>query len=136
MKPLVIDTDVASFLFKNDSRAQSYLPHLRDRQWLISFMTEAELEQWALLSNWQAKRIEWLRAFLGRFAVVPSSRDLVLKWAEVMVSARKSGRRMETADAWIAATAALHDAPLVTHNASDYSGVPGLKLITEAPLVP
>ena len=52
MKPGVIDTDVASFLFKNDSRAQSYLRHLRDREWLISFMTEAELEQWALLSNW------------------------------------------------------------------------------------
>jgi tRNA(fMet)-specific endonuclease VapC len=129
MKPVVIDTDVASFLFKNDSRAQGYLPHLRDRQWLISFMTEAELEQWALLSNWHAKRIEWLRVFLGRFVVVPSSRDLVLKWAEVMVAARGAGRRLETADAWIAATAVLYDAPLITHNASDYLGVAGLKLI-------
>jgi len=63
--------------------------------------------------------------------VVPSSRDLVLKWAEVTVAARRAGRRLETADAWIAATAALYDAPLLTHNASDYLGVPGLKLITE-----
>jgi tRNA(fMet)-specific endonuclease VapC len=46
MKPVVLDTNVVSFLFKSDSRAQAYLPHLRDRQWLISFMTEAELEQW------------------------------------------------------------------------------------------
>jgi predicted nucleic acid-binding protein len=44
-----------------------------------------------------------------------------------MVTARKSGRRMETADAWIAATALLHDAPLLTHNKSDYLGVPGLR---------
>jgi tRNA(fMet)-specific endonuclease VapC len=132
MTPVVLDTDVVSFLFKSDSRAESYLPHLRDRQWLISFMTEAELEQWALLSNWNAKRIEWLRVFLRRFVVVPSSRDLVLKWAGVMVAARKAGRRLETADAWIAATAALYDAPLITHNAGDYLGVPGLKLITEA----
>src|SRR5260370_11302236 len=130
MKPVVIDTDVASFLFKNDSRAQSYLPHLRDRQWLISFMTEAELEQWALLSSWQTKRIDWLRVFLGRFVIVPSSRDLILKWAEVMVAARRAGRRLETADAWIAATATLYGAPLVTHSASDYLGVPGLRLIT------
>jgi len=28
MKPIVVDTDVVSFLFKNDSRAQSYLGHL------------------------------------------------------------------------------------------------------------
>jgi len=40
MKPIVVDTDVVSFLFKNDSRAQSYLPHLYDRQWFISFMTK------------------------------------------------------------------------------------------------
>jgi predicted nucleic acid-binding protein len=61
MKPVVLDTDVVSFLFKSDSRAQAYLPHLRDRQWLISFMTEAELEQWALLANWHTRRIDWLR---------------------------------------------------------------------------
>ena len=133
MNTVVVDTDVASFLFKNDSRAQSYLRHLHDQQWLISFMTEAELEQWALLSNWQPQRTGWLRAFLGRFAIVPSSRDLVLKWAEVMVAARKRGRRLDTADAWIAATAMLYDAPLITHNGSDYLGVPGLKLITAAP---
>jgi len=133
MKPAVIDTDVVSFLFKNDSRAQSYLPHLHDRQWLISFMTEAELEQWALQSNWQSKRVNWMRTFLARFAIVPSSHDLVLKWAEVMVTARRAGRRLETADAWIAATAMLYDASLITHNASDYGGVPGLKVITEAP---
>jgi tRNA(fMet)-specific endonuclease VapC len=90
-----------------------------------------ELAQWALLSNWSAKRSEWLRVFLGRFVIVPSSRDLVLKWAEIMVAARRNGRRLETADAWIAATAMLYDAPLLTHNAKDYLGAPGLKLITE-----
>src|SRR5579884_4313735 len=126
MKPIVVDTSVVSFLFKNDSRARSYLGHLYDRQWLICFMTEAELEQWALLSNWHSKRISWLRIFLARFVIVPSSHDLVLKWAEVMVAGRRAGRRRETADAWIAATAVLYDAPLITHNASDYSlGFPG-----------
>jgi hypothetical protein len=43
-------------------------------------MTEAELEQWALLANWSEKRVEWLRLFLSRFAIVPSTQDLVLKW--------------------------------------------------------
>jgi tRNA(fMet)-specific endonuclease VapC len=131
--PVVLDTDVASFLFKNDTRAQTYLQHLQNRQWLISFMTEAELEQWALLSNWQARRVEWLRNFLGRFAIVLSSHDLVLKWAEAMGGARRAGRRLESADAWIAATAVLYDAPLITHNPSDYLGVPGLGVITETP---
>ena len=127
MKPIVLDTDVVSFLFKADTRAQMYLPQLQDRQWFISFMTEAELEQWALLANWSEKRVVWLRLFLGRFVVVPSSHDLVLRWAEAMVAARRNGRRIETADAWIAATALLYDAPLLTHNKADYLGVPGLR---------
>jgi predicted nucleic acid-binding protein len=127
MKPIVLDTDVVSFLFKADTRAQMYLPQLQDRQWFISFMTEAELEQWALLANWSEKRVEWLRLFLSRFVVVPSSHDLVLKWAEAMVAARRNGRRIETADAWIAATALLYDAPLLTHNKADYLGIPGLQ---------
>ena len=99
---------------------------------MISFMTEAELEQWALLSNWHAKRIAWMRSYLARFVIVPSSRDLVVRWAEVMVASRRAGRRLETADAWIAATASLYDAPLITHNGSDYTRVPGLTVITEA----
>src|ERR1019366_2069748 len=127
MKPIVLDTDVVSFLFKADTRAQMYLPQLQDRQWFISFMTEAELEQWDLLANWSEKRVVWLRLFLSRSVVVPSSHDLVLKWAEAMVAARRNGRRIETADAWIAATALLYDAPLLTHNKADYLGVPGLR---------
>ena len=126
MRPVVVDTDVVSFLFKNDSRAQAYLPHLRDRQWLISFMTEAELEQWALLSNWHASRIDWLRIFVGRFATVPSSRDLVLKWAEVMVATPGNCRCLDSIDGHC-----VRCSPL-THDANDYSGVAGLKVITES----
>ena len=70
MTPIVLDTDVVSFLFNSDTRAQMYLPQLQDRQWFISFMTEAELEQWALSANWAEKRVEWLRLFLRRFVVV------------------------------------------------------------------
>jgi predicted nucleic acid-binding protein len=41
------------------------------------------------------------------------------------------GDALKTADAWIAATAVLYDAPLITHNVSDYLGVPGLKLVAD-----
>jgi hypothetical protein len=51
MTPAVVDTDVVSFLFTSDSRAQLYLPLMRNRELLVSFMTEAELEQWILLAR-------------------------------------------------------------------------------------
>jgi len=47
-----------------------------------------------------------------------------------MVGARRQGRRIEVADAWIAATALLFDLPLVTHNPIDFTGVAGLQTIT------
>ena len=63
MTPIVVDTDVVSFLFKNDSRAQLYLPLLRNHELLVSFTTEAELEQWILLAKWGADRIQRFRVY-------------------------------------------------------------------------
>jgi hypothetical protein len=48
---VVLDTDVVSFLFKSDTRAEPFLPYMQDRRQVISFMTEAELEQWILQSH-------------------------------------------------------------------------------------
>lgn len=50
-------------------------------------------------------------------------------WAEVTVAAQARGRRIECADAWIAATALRHDVRVVIHSRGDYPGVPGLRLI-------
>jgi predicted nucleic acid-binding protein len=94
-------------------------------------MTEAELERWALQANWGEARFERLRQFLRRFLIVPSSEQLSRKWATVMVQARAIGLRIETADAWVAATALLYQAPLVTNNPTDYAGVSGLQVISD-----
>lgn len=130
MTPVVVDTDVVSFLFKNHPIGFRYDPELAGRVALISFMTVAELERWAIQYRWGDHRVSRLQRHLSRFTVVPSSPDLCRKWAEAMVAAQAAGRRMDCADAWIAATALLYAAPLVTHNRSDYLGVPGLTLIS------
>jgi predicted nucleic acid-binding protein len=129
---IVVDTDVVSFIFKQDTRAASYEPHLADKVAVISFMTSAELEQWALRSNWGEARRQRLAHYLQRFVVFHSDDDLCLKWAQVKHQARRDGRPIETADAWIAATALLHGVALVTHNRSHYSGVDGLQVISES----
>lgn len=93
-------------------------------------MTVAELERWAIQYRWGEHRLQSLHLYLSRFTVVPSSPDLCRKWAEAMAAAQAVGRRIECADAWIAATALLYAVPLVTHNRNDYLGVPGLTLIS------
>jgi tRNA(fMet)-specific endonuclease VapC len=49
---IVLDTDVWSYLFKQDTRAESYRPHLEGHVLCVSFQTVAELYQWAEKANW------------------------------------------------------------------------------------
>ena len=128
--PVVIDTDVVSYLFKSHPVAFQYLDELRDRTPVVSFMTVAELDRWVLAAHWGESRRRQLEEYLAPFVIVPYDRALCAKWAEVTVAAQASGRRIDCADAWIAATALYAGVPLITHNRSDYLGVPGLTLIS------
>jgi predicted nucleic acid-binding protein len=132
MNEIVVDTDVISFIFKGHTIGSRYEADLSGRVCLISFMTVAELARWAIERNWSPQRTAWLHTYLRRFTVVDSSPDLCEKWGEAMVSAIRAGRRIEPSDAWIAATALLFGVPLLTHNRTVYSGVPGLNLISYA----
>ncbi len=131
MNSVVVDTDVVSFLFKRDSRAELYKPHLTGKTLVISFMTVAELDRWPLERNWSPARRAAMEQQLRRYVVHPYDRELCRKWAEVTYEANKRGRPIQCADAWVAATASLHSIPLVTHNRHDYSGVTALSIISE-----
>jgi tRNA(fMet)-specific endonuclease VapC len=128
---LVVDTDVASFLFKKDTRANLYAPHLSGHMLVISFQTLAELELWGLAAGWGARRKQQLEHHLRRYVVQDSSPALCRRWAEVVDGARRRGRPVATADAWIAAAALFLDVPLVTNNESHFSSIPGLTVISE-----
>ena len=130
MSVVVVDTDVVSYLFKNHSNAALYLPELVQRTPVVSFMTVAELDRWALEGQWGAARRQRLHEYLSAFTVLPYNRQLCAAWAEVTVAAQACGRRIECADGWVAATALFAGAPLMTHNRRDYLGVPGLALIS------
>ena len=129
MAPVVVDTDVASFLFKRDSRALAYRRHLIGNVWILSFMSLAELDWWTLRHRWGTSRRQRLDSFLGQFSVVPTDQQLCRLWAEATQQARQRGRPIQCADAWIAATALQLNAPLVTNNPSDFASVGGLSLL-------
>ena len=132
-EPVLVDTDVVSFLFKADTRAQLYQGHLAGRRWVLSFMSLGELYEWAEDRGWGRSRRRQLEDHLGGFHVHGFTPELCRMWAQVRATARRGGREIDIADAWIAATALLHDLPLVTHNRRHYEGVEGLRIISEAP---
>lgn len=131
-QPVVVDTDVVSYLFKTDTRAALYQQHLLGRLVVLSFMTVAELDAWAELHNWGATRRDQMEQFLSHYLILYPDRRLCRLWAGTMAEARRAGRPIGAADAWIAATALLYGVPLVTHNPSDFAGVSNLSLLTGA----
>jgi hypothetical protein len=135
MKPdAVVDTDVCSFLFKRSALGAPYIGILEEFNPVISFMTQAELSRWALRHDWQLRRRFELEQFVESLAIYHSDRQLCQRWAEVTEVGRRSGRPINSADAWIAATALELDCPLITHNAQDYRVIAELQIRTAATL--
>ena len=74
---LVVDTDVASFVFKWHSQfAPQYVAILRSSELVDSFMTLAEMRQGALSANWGTRKRDMLETYLADFAVLHSDSSL------------------------------------------------------------
>jgi len=127
----VVDTDVFSYIYRGDTRAERYRPHLQGRTLLLSFMTLAELYRWAEKHAWgEARRVD-LERKTREYIVHGFSRTLCLEYARGRTAAEVAGRRLECADGWVAATATYLGVPLVTHNGPHFEGVPGLTILCE-----
>lgn len=132
MTSVVVDTNVVSYLFRSDTRASLYRPHLTGNILYVSFMSVTELDYWMVKRNWSASRRQQLEEHIRKFVVVGYTRDLGRKWGEVTVEREYAGKPISAADAWIAATALLYEIPLVAHNRKDFDAVRGLAVISEA----
>ena len=71
-----------------------------------------------------------LETYIRRYVVADCDDAACEAWAEVTDTARRKGRPIGAADAWIAATALVRGFPLVTNNPIDYAGVEGLEILT------
>jgi tRNA(fMet)-specific endonuclease VapC len=128
---LVVDTDVASFIFKwHPVFAPRYVSMFASAELIVSFMTLAEMRQGALAANWGSRKCDLLEAYLADFSVLNSDNLLCSTWAQVRNESARKGRPMSPADAWIAASALVLSAPLVTNNAKDYHHLSGLQLVS------
>src|SRR4051794_68858 len=99
MAQVVVDTNVVSYLFKNDSRAVLYHPHLAGKLLVISFMTEAEIYRWGIVRNWGKRKLSWMKRHLQKFLVYASNAALSYTWAEVKSGMGRKGLAISTDDA-------------------------------------
>jgi tRNA(fMet)-specific endonuclease VapC len=129
---VVVDTDVVSFLFKGDTHAEAYRQHLQGKTLAVSFMTVAELYQWAYVRNWGEQKLAQLEERLRSYVVVPYDHELCKQWARICADRQRLGKPISVQDAWVADTALRHRCLLVTHNGKDFADIIGLMVVSEA----
>ena len=116
----LIDTNtVSDYLSQNLSpEAMQYLDGIVNGTPQISVMTRIEL------LSFLSPRIDIIRNFVGYATVFNLTEDIIIR----TIALRRS-RRIKIPDAIIAATALEYDLTLITHNLSDFQGIPNLKLL-------
>ena len=134
MQPIVLDTSVASLLHRRKRRSTLlpwYQPHLQGRILVLCFQSVAELWAWGIEKRSTRKDFLKLERFLGRFVIVPYDLELAQVWADVTAHCKQRGRRLESGDAWIIATAVQRRLPLASHDADHLGlGIPKLEVIS------
>jgi tRNA(fMet)-specific endonuclease VapC len=127
---IVLDTNIISYQFKEDSRFDRYQAYLFDKHWCVSFQTRAEIERWIVARSWGTSKQTEFFEFYAQFIEIPHSLELSKQWARAMHQTSTNGYSMPPDDAWIAATALELGIPLVTHNKKDFLGLDGLEIIS------
>ena len=130
MNQIVVDTDVASYIFNWHSLAERYANTLRGSELILSFMSVAELRMGAMSAGWGSNRRLLLEQFVHGFELFYADDDLCTVWARIRAEARVTGRAISPQDAWIAATALALDVPLATNNRRDFESVRNLRLVS------
>ena len=130
MSQIVVDTDVASYIFNWHSLAPQFADALRGSELILSFMTVAELRMGAISAAWGGRRRVLLEQFMQRFELVYADNDLCTVWARIRADARAAGLTLSPQDAWIAATALALDASLATNNRRDFEHVRKLRRLS------
>jgi predicted nucleic acid-binding protein len=85
----------------------------------ISVVTVAELElgvHMATTDDIRARRLRALEAAQRTYVALPIDERVASAFAEIVASARRSGRRAKVMDAWIAATALAHGVAVYTRD--------------------
>jgi len=128
--PYLVDSDWVIDHLANVPAAVELLSRLARDGIAISIITYMEAYQGILRSPTSTVARSALDRLLGMVPVLPVSRPVARRCAELREALRVQGRRVNqrALDLLIAATALEHTLMLVTRNRDDYADIPGLVL--------
>jgi predicted nucleic acid-binding protein len=124
--PILVDTDVATWLLVEAPQATAWVPLLRGHTLVMSFVNVGELLAYPLVKRWQSRRTQaWAEAIRRQFVVLPYSAAMVERWAPLHVKYRGHLQKGGANDLWVAASALSADPvlPLASGNLSDFGTI-------------
>jgi len=124
----LLDTNILLIYTRESSLKEiiedNYDPFGLSNNTLISVVTVGEIKAFALKNNWGSRKINLLESILNRLIIVDiNSEDVIEKYAEIDAYSQNrlkakplgvSSRNMGKNDLWIAATASVINAKLIT----------------------
>jgi predicted nucleic acid-binding protein len=124
--PLVVDTDVFSWVTWRRQRYEEFDALIRGHTLAVSFATVGEVRAGAVSADWTAPRRRPLEDRISQHYVVLTATDAVTaKWAEIYARLRGQLKGGGVNDMWIAACALAqpNPPPVVTGNLSDFGRI-------------
>jgi predicted nucleic acid-binding protein len=132
LQPVILDTDVASGVFKRDLPRQ-LSTRLVGRRALLTFVTLGELTKWVEVRHWGNTRRQNFSDWVSGYGVLEGDESVATTWGRITAQAQLRGQTGPQNDSWIAAACIAHDLPLATLNVKDFQRFVdhnGLRLIT------
>ena len=120
--PLLVDTDVFSYLFAEHERYVPFKPLLQGHLLCMSFASYAEALCLGYQRGWGSVRMAKLRTALRYYVILPYDDAVAEHWAPMHVKIRGHLHNGGTNDLWTAACALAQPRPLpiVTNNLNDF----------------
>jgi predicted nucleic acid-binding protein len=92
-------------------------------------MIRAELRLWPAANNWGVARHAALEQHTALYLTLYPDERTCSIWADLVDRCRRAGHPIQTADAWIAASARQWGCPLVTTDFRDYAAIEDLDVV-------
>lgn len=116
---VVLDTNVLVHVIRRNALGQQLLDDFklldRPNPPIISYVTLAELYSLGRRNGWGAQKLDFIETVRMNLIVAPIERDQILRaYVEIDAFAASNGKSIGKNDLWIAATANVTDAYLLT----------------------
>jgi predicted nucleic acid-binding protein len=118
--PLLLDTDVFTFLTDSRKLRLDWADAVRGRLLVLSFVTVGEVLHGSLAAGWSARRVAEMESRLRAYPIIPGTFGVARKFAELR---RRFHSQVGDDDLWIAACALAQPEPLELASSDPHFGL-------------